>query len=278
MTPSARTQVFAVVGDPVAHSLSPAIHTEWIRAAGLDAVYVGLRLASQHAAEDLATLARFGLGGVNVTLPHKTAALAAASERDAAAERIGAANTLSRRSEGGWRASNTDLQGFQRAIEAAWGRPLSRERVVLLGAGGAARAAAAHLAGCGANLAIANRTRERAEALAGDLAQGADIVDWKHVREAAASADIIINSTSLGHGGGAVELPPAPAGALFFDLSYGPAAAGPLAAAQSAGWRTEDGLRMLVEQAAEAFRIWFGREPDVADALARCRRRLVGAA
>jgi shikimate dehydrogenase len=174
MSISGATKLYGVVGDPIAHSLSPMIHNLWLAQLGIDAVYGALHLRTQAAGEDLRALARAGYAGLNVTLPHKLAALGCAARRSPEAERIGAANTLVRESDLTWSAHNTDVTGFAAALAAALGNRPAGARICLIGAGGSARAVAAHLAAAGARLAIVNRTRANAEQLAAELAPGAE--------------------------------------------------------------------------------------------------------
>jgi shikimate dehydrogenase len=268
MSISGATRLYGVVGDPIAHSLSPLIHNRWMAEAKLDAAYVALHVQSADAAADLRALARSGFSGLNITLPHKAAALAAADNASPEARRIGAANTLVRES-GGWTAHNTDVDGFRQAFEHALGGRKAR-RVVLIGAGGAARAAALMLADLGVELAIVNRSKANAVALADELARGAEIADLEHLPALAEKADIVLNSASLGHAGASLPSLPAGNGRPFFDMTYGKPAAGALEAARAAGWAPHDGLRMLVGQAAAAFRLWFKITPDTAGALAAC--------
>ncbi len=265
---SAKTRVFGVAGDPVSHSFSPRIHNRWMAAAGIDAVYTGFHLRSDDAAADLRALARAGIGGLNITLPHKSAALAAADDASDDARRAGAANTLERLPGGGWRAHNTDIEGFALALAHVAGKDIAGARVVLIGAGGASRAAVLHLAGKGVSLAIVNRTPETAARLVDELAPGARPGGLDELATFASGADVIVNAASFGHSDGAApELPPG-AGRPFLDMSYGAATVESFAAARNAGWTPHDGLRMLVGQAAAAFRIWFGVTPDVDAALA----------
>ena len=269
MSVSPATKLYGVVGDPVAHSLSPLIHNRWIGEAGIDAVYVALRLQSPDATADFRSLARAGISGLNITLPHKAAALAAASASSPDAKRIGAANTLAGESGGEWTAYNTDIYGFSQAFEHAMEYRKAR-RVVLIGAGGAARAAALVLSGLGVELAIVNRSKANAVALADELARGAETADLDQLPKLAEGADIVVNSASLGHAGASLPALPAGRGRPFLDMTYGKAAAGTLEAARSAGWAPHDGLRMLVSQAAAAFKIWFEITPETAGALAAC--------
>jgi shikimate dehydrogenase len=272
MSISGATRLYGVAGDPVAHSLSPLIHNRWMAEAKLDAAYVALHLQSQDAAADLKALARSGFSGLNITLPHKIAALAAAANSSPEARAIGAANTLVR-DGAGWFAHNTDVEGFEEAIRLAVGKG-NAGRVILIGAGGAARAAAFSMGKADTGLTIVNRSKANASQLALDLAPGVAVATLDRLPELATGADLIINSASLGHSGEALpELPPGK-GRPFLDLSYGKAAAQTLASAEACGWTPHDGLPMLVGQAAAAFRIWFGITPDIAGALVACRAAL----
>ena len=252
---SAGTKRYAVVGDPVAHSLSPLIHNRWMKQAGLDAEYSLLHLQSADAAADIRALAQT-YSGLNVTLPHKLAALAAATKVSPDAQRVGAANTLTRENGQDWSADNTDVAGFSDALQAAIGNDLKGKRVVLIGAGGAARAAALYLARAGAMTMIVNRSILNAQALARDLASNAETADLAQLGQCAENAVLVVNSASLGHAGANLPALPAGKGRPFLDLSYGKAAESTLVSAASAGWTPHDGLRMLVGQAAIAFERW----------------------
>jgi shikimate dehydrogenase len=187
-----------------------------------------------------------------------------------AAARIGAANTLIWRREGGWLADNTDAGGFAMTLDwddvAIAGRP-----VILLGAGGSARAVAYTLAQRGARLTIANRTAQRAEQIVKRLAPEARAVPLAEGLERLSEAELVINTLSLGHQGQSLSLPAA-RGGLFYDISYGAAARPMLEEAARRNWRTRDGLGMLVAQAALSFELWFGIRPDTQGALQEVRR------
>lgn len=269
MTTRPPSRLYAVVGDPVSHSLSPLIQNRWIREAGLDAHYSAIHLQADDAAPGLRVLAH-EYAGLNITLPHKIAALAASETSSTDARRVGAANTLVR-NDGGWSAHNTDIEGFADALQSAEGGDLKDKPVVLIGAGGAARAAVLHLAKQGADLSIVNRSPEKAAALAKDLAPHARIAALDQLGELAEQAVIVVNSASLGHSGASLPLLPPGKGRPFLDMSYGKAAETVLNQARLAGWAPHDGLRMLVGQAAASFSIWFGQSPDKDGALDACR-------
>jgi len=270
------TQRYAVVGDPVAHSLSPPIHGAWIAAAALNAHYGRVHLQSENAVADIRAMTR-DYAGLNVTLPHKVAAANAAARVDPLAARIGAANTLV--NEGGqWAAYNTDIEGFETAVRDTGCVLGPNLNVILIGAGGAARAAVTSLHEAGAKITVLNRSVENADKLARDLASHAQTGALEELTERAEAADLIVNSASLGHAGGSLPALPAGKGRPFLDLSYGKAAAQTLQTAATSGWTPHDGLPMLVGQAAAAFRIWFGIFPDEAGALRACREAVAARA
>ena len=252
------TGLYGVIGDPIAHSLSP-----------LDATYKAMQVPAGELEEALATLTRQGARGLNITLPHKQAALALAEEKGDLARRIGAANTLTRTDSGGWRADNTDAPGFIHTLDKA-GLDVAGKNVFLLGAGGSARALAVVLTDLRANLTICNRTLSRAREIADDLLTKPEICTLDVGLARLATAELVVNTVSLGHTGQALELPKG-TGRTFYDISYGKAAAPTLAHSIAQDWRTMDGLGMLVAQAAFAFELWFDIVPDMESAEARCR-------
>lgn len=263
------TYLLGVLGDPVAHSLSPFIHNGWLRAHQLDAVYSAFELKKGELASGLDALARQGVIGLNVTLPHKEDALRLTMSASDTARRLGAVNFLVRRGEG-WIGDNTDAPGFAMTLD--YGEIDVKDRsVFLLGAGGSARAVASVLHDRGARLTLCNRTVERAAALASELAPGARVLSLEDGLKELSSAALVVNTLSLGHSGGKLELPRA-AGGIFYDISYGKGAAAALAEAKAKNWRTLDGLGMLVAQAAISFQHWFDIMPDMAEAHERCRR------
>lgn len=263
------THLLGVVGDPVAHSLSPFIHNGWLRAHQIDAVYSAFEVKAGELVSGLDALARQGVIGLNVTLPHKEEAMRLASSVSGTAHRLGAVNFLVRR-DNGWIGDNTDAPGFGLTLD--FGEiDVAGRNVFLLGAGGSARAVASVLADRGARLTICNRTIGRAETLARDLAPGARVRSLEEGLRKLSSAALVVNTLSLGHSGGRLELPRS-SGGIFYDISYGKGAAAALAEARQNGWRALDGLGMLVAQAAISFEHWFGVKPDMAEAHARCRK------
>jgi shikimate dehydrogenase len=262
----------AVLGDPVAHSRSPAMQNAALAALGLgeEWSYEAIRMPPADFPELTRALADEGFVGANVTIPHKEAALAIAGDASAAATEIGAANTLSFR-DGEIRADNTDAPGML----AALGRPPSGMRVLVLGAGGSARAAAWALASQGASVEVWNRTRERAAELVDSLTgTAADAGALSAVRDDAARGgghELIVNCTAVGlepQGDPFATLPldrERLGAALVVDLVYSSAGDTELVqAARAAGAEVIDGLEVLVRQGAESLRIWTGRQPDLA--------------
>jgi shikimate dehydrogenase len=265
--------LYGVVGNPIKHSISPRIHQLWYEKADIDAVYVPLEVKTDSAVEDLATLARVGFSGLNITLPYKTDALKASLRQSDAAVKIGAANTLTLNDSTSeireWTAHNTDFTGFLWSLDRL--KLPHTGRVLLIGSGGAARAVAYALALRGMKLTIVNRTTSNAEAMCEDLGlTNAEIAPFDGDISLAEDFDLVVNTISLGHQGGHIEMPETKSG-VFIDISYGKAADNTLQKARTAGWVTEDGLPMLIGQAADAFKIWFGIEPDREAALQAMR-------
>lgn len=259
------TARYAVFGHPVVHSLSPRIHAAFGTQLGIPMQYAAIDAAPEDFAGALAAFAEAGGRGANVTLPHKERALALCTVASERARRAGAANTLTRRN-GQWEGENTDGIGLVHDITERRRLDLRGRRVLLLGAGGAARGVAPALLDAGIeSLWVVNRTAERADALADALGEP-DRVHTRYWSDLGSlgSFEMVINATSAGRGGG-MQLPfPLVANrTLAVDLSYGEAAVSFLAWARAAGCEhCFDGIGMLVEQAAESFAIWHGKRPD----------------
>ncbi len=259
---TARARVAGIIGYPVAHSRSPRLHNHWLEHYGLDGAYVPLPVAPADLPTALAGLRAAGLAGANVTIPHKEAMLALCSTLDDAARRSGAVNTLTFGS-GGIHGSNTDGAGFLASLAAA-GIPTGGPALVL-GAGGAARAVAAALLDAGANVTVANRTRDRAHAMQAALPALASI-DWAQRSRALAAYDLLVNTTSLGMEGQPpleIDLSAASRTLVVADVVYVPQRTPLLAQAQRLGLRIIPGLGMLLHQAVPGFAAWFGVSPAV---------------
>jgi len=255
---------YAVIGHPVAHSLSPRIHAAFARQTGIEMEYTAIDAADFDVG--LREFAAAGGVGANVTLPHKLRAAQACATLSERARRAGAVNTLVRRDDG-WYGDNTDGVGLVRDLTDRRRIDLRARRTLLLGAGGAARGVAPALLDAGiGDLYIVNRTPERADALADALAQPGR-VHPRYLEDLGTIGefDLIINATSATRDGTLPLLPMSLAGhrTLAVDLSYGEAA-GPFQAwARAAGClQAVDGLGMLIEQAAESFQLWHGVRPE----------------
>lgn len=249
-----------IVGNPVSHSLSPVIHNAWLEAGGVDGAYVAFAPKDAAGFEALVAAGRAGLiAGVNVTAPFKEQAFALADEAAAAAQMTGSANILVFE-DGRVRADSADGAGVLYALaEQAPKLKLDGASVVMLGAGGAARAGAGALIEAGAALSILNRTRERAEALAADLGPAVSVASDANVLE---GADLVINALSVAPDISLAALKPL---AVVMDMTYKPVVTPLLAAARARGLTTVDGLAMLIGQAAPSFEAIFRRPPPPLD-------------
>ena len=259
----------AVIGSPVRHSLSPAIHNAAFEAVGLDWHYVAFEVAAGDCARALDGMRALGLGGLSVTTPHKDDVAALVDERSEDAAALAAVNCVVPVGDGRLRGENTDGAGFVAALLDAGVDPVGR-RCCVVGAGGAARSVVLALARAGADVAIVNRTAAKAAAAA---ALGARVGDTGDI----ADADVVVNATSVGMGdSGAVPFDPAllRRGQVVAELVVHPVRTPLLEAAESAGCTTVDGVGMLVHQAALAFTHWTGVEAPVAVMASAARRRL----
>lgn len=265
---------YAVIGNPVAHSLSPEIHAQFARATGEAIAYERLLAPPGEFARIAREFFAAGGRGANVTLPFKTEACEFAVERTPRAQEAGAVNTLWLRGSA-IVGDNTDGAGLVRDLTANLGLALAGRRILILGAGGAARGVAAPLLALApAMLVVANRTRERALEFARRFG-GAGCVRGIGFDELGGSFDLVVNATSSSTRGETLTLPGglfAP-GATAYDMAYGPAARPFLDKSRAAGARACDGLGMLVEQAAESFWLWRGKRPETAAVLAGLRSR-----
>ncbi len=265
---------YAVFGHPIAHSLSPRLHALFAAQTGIALEYTAIDATPEMFADALRTFFAQGGRGANVTLPHKAAAFAFADVQTATAQRLGVANVLTRLPDGRIEADSNDGAGMLADMRGHCGIDPRGSEVLLLGAGGAARAAAFALLDAGVrSITIANRTAARAHALARALANAArvQVVGWDDL-ERCGPFGLIVNATSAGVQHAALPLPPSlvQASTAAYDLSYGPAAR------PFVGWATRagcadafDGLGMLVETAAASFDRCHRVRPDVAAALAK---------
>jgi shikimate dehydrogenase len=236
--------LYLLLGDPVAHSRSPAIHARAFQALGIDAVYAPCRVTDVPAA--VGALRALGVAGANVTIPHKQAVIPSLDRLDQAAERIGAVNCIANR-DGVLHGYNTDREGILRALGPFSGR------AVVLGAGGSARAVVDAFK---PRVTIVNRTGSRAEQLAREMGVTAS------GPEALAQADLVVNCTSVGMSGEEMPVDPALIRSTVIDLAY--SARGDTAlirAVRARGLRAIDGIEVLVQQAIASLEIWLGKQP-----------------
>lgn len=266
---------YAVFGHPVAHSLSPRLHALFAEQTGIALEYTAIDAAPEAFGHAVRAFFAAGGRGANVTLPHKVAAFALAGVHSTIAGRLGVANVLTRLPDGRVEADSNDGAGLLADLRGRCGVEPRGRKVLLLGAGGAARAAAVALLDAGAtHLTIANRTFERAQALADALAEPsrARIIRWGELGRCGAF-DLIVNATSAGVKHATLALPSSLAHprAFAYDLSYGKAARAFGEWAKGAGATACDGLGMLVETAAASFERWHGVRPDTVTALHELR-------
>lgn len=266
VTITARTRVFSLLGDPVDHSLSPVIQNAAFRSADVDGVYVAYRCEEDDLAGFLRAMARAG-GGGNVTLPHKERAAAVLDEPSEAVRRTGACNTFWGE-EGIVRGDNTDVEGLSRALVAFLGEPPDGARVLLLGAGGAARAALVSLLDDGAEeICIHNRSTERARAVARRIGgERVRVVATKSELEGEAF-DLVVNATRLGlEPDDPLPLDLEQLGTVrgVLDMVYGPEPTPFVREARERGVTATDGGEMLVQQGGASFERWWGRAAPLA--------------
>lgn len=260
------TVVAGVAGNPVGHSLSPLIHNAWLEAAGIDGVYVAFQPPGDRFDRFVEGLRGGAIRGVNVTIPFKEVAISMADEVSRRAHAAAAANLLIFERDGTVVADNTDGVGLIGALAAkASGFDVTAGPIALLGAGGAARGAAAALVLAGApEVRILNRTLAKAEAVAGALGGSAKACPLSAAAEAFDGVVAVINATSAGLAGeGTLDVPleATPPGAVIMDMVYKPLITPFLAQARRLGRPVVDGLEMLIRQAIPSFEAFYGRAP-----------------
>lgn len=279
MTDHPRIPLAGVIGHPVAHSRSPALHGFWLKRYGIKGHYIPMDISQADLPEALKMLPKLGFVGANVTIPHKETVLALADIVTDRAALIGAANTLIFLKDGRIHADNTDGAGFianLRQNAPQW-QPAAGPAAVL-GAGGAARAVVAALIEVGVpEIRLANRTRARAEAFRTDFGAKVTVWDWTQAGRMLEGAATVVNTTALGMTGKpdlTLPLDAIERGALATDIVYTPLKTQFLIEAEEAGATIVDGLGMLLHQAAPGFERWFGHRPEVDEAT---RKAVLGA-
>jgi shikimate dehydrogenase len=265
---SGRFHLAGVMGWPVMHSRSPALHNHWFARYGLAGTYVPLAIPPDDLELALRALPALGFAGCNLTIPHKERALAIVDAVDPVAQRIGAISCVIVRPDRSLAGTNNDSYGFIHNIlqqQPQW--RADEGPIVVIGAGGGARAVVYSLAERGAReIRVINRTSARAEALAREFGSPVAALLWAERHRALAGAAMLVNTTSQGMSGQPpldLALDALPAHALVCDIVYIPLETPLLAAARRRGNRTVDGLGMLLHQARPAWQSWFGLEPEV---------------
>ncbi|MFD0910985.1 shikimate dehydrogenase [Ruegeria arenilitoris] len=265
-----RIPLAGVIGHPIAHSRSPALHGYWLKTYGLPGHYVPMDVAPADLETVLRSLPKAGFVGANVTVPHKEAAMRLADHVSDRASVIGAANTLVFRSDGSIHADNTDGYGFMQNLRAGAPDWVPQDGpAVVFGAGGAARAVLQALAEAGVpEILLTNRTRSRADHLKDEFGQRITVVDWVQAGNVIENAELVVNTTSLGMQGQPelrVPLDGLQPGTVVTDLVYTPLKTRLLEQAEAAGCTVVDGLGMLLHQAVPGFERWFGLRPEVTE-------------
>jgi len=272
---SGASGLVAVLGDPVRHSLSPAMHNAALRDLGLDWIYLALRTPPGRLATVLAGLEAVECRGLNITLPHKAEAAELARELSPLAARLGAVNTLVPRSDGGWFGTNTDVEGFLAPLRSC-GIPWQGKQALVLGNGGSARAIVAALSELGLSaILVAGRRQQNLDRLLQACAGWAPTVEgvlWGdgHLRSVLERSALVVNTTPMGMASsgdpepaatplGPRDLDALPGDATVYDLIYTPRPTALLRQAQARGCRAIDGLEMLVQQGAASLRLWTGQ-------------------
>ena len=260
-----KARAACLIGWPAAHSRSPLIHHYWLRTLGIEGGYNIEAVPPEGFAEFVLHLSAHGFVGANVTIPHKERALAL-SAPDARARAVGAANTLWY--DGGeLRSTNTVIEGVIHNLDAAAPGWDAAEEALVLGAGGSSRAVVFGLIERGIKrVHLANRTIDRARALADQFGASVHPVAWDAIGDLLVEAGLLVNATSLGMHGQpelAIDVSRLPSQAVVADLVYVPLETALLAAARARGLRTADGLGMLLHQAVRGFELWFGQRPQV---------------
>lgn len=266
------TRIVGIFGDPVAHSLSPRMQNAALAAAGIDAVYVPFHVLPDQLPAAVQALRSLKIAGVNLTIPHKEAGCALVDELDPTAAALGAVNTIVNR-DGHLIGFNTDGIGLLRAVAEDLEMEVAGKRVLLLGAGGAARAALFALARAGAAwIGVANRTLTRAEQMLAELAPkvpqtrvaALPLEPGRLLAGLDGPVDLLINSSALGLHGESADLPLTSlvrAGGGVYDMVYGEQQTVLVRSAQAAGFPAADGRGMLAGQGEAAFTLWFGVNP-----------------
>lgn len=262
----------AVIGSPISQSLSPLMHSYWFQSEGMSGSYEALEVGPEELETALLNFCSWGYAGFNVTVPHKTAIVPLLDRVTPLARQMGAVNTVKINADGTTTGINTDGIGFLKHLNFSAPGWAKDRPVLLLGSGGAARAAALALLNDKVPMIMmCNRTHEKAEAIALDIGRGRiTTVDWADRDDAVMGAGLVVNTTTLGMTGQPsldINLAKAGSDTVVYDIVYKPLVTPLIAAAQARGLKTVDGLGMLVYQGAAAFKVWFDRDVGFDDGL-----------
>ena len=263
-----------VIGHPISHSKSPKLHNYWLSKYNINGYYIPLSITTEKLKSSITSLIDLGFKGVNITIPHKTNVLSIADSVTDRASLIGAANTLYFSKSGKVHADNTDGYGFiQNIRDQIPDYDFYDKIAIIYGAGGSARAIASALISNGIKeIGITNRTRSKAQIISENLGAKVAVVDWRTAPETIASADIIINTTSMGMVGQPDFSQPisrAKKTALAVDIVYNPVVTSFLKQAEQLRLKTVGGVGMLINQAVPGFEHWFQKTPVIDDDLRR---------
>jgi shikimate dehydrogenase len=266
-------RITGIMGSPIHHSLSPVIHNFWLRINKIKGVYIPLLVKPENLKEALFGCAALGFTGINVTVPHKEAALQFLDYIDPVATEIGAVNTIMINGEGKFEGLNTDCFGFAEAIQVGSKKDWSPsgKPVAVIGAGGAARSIIYALKVLNAGeIRIVNRTYERAESLASEFGDRCKVWNWRDRHDILEDTALLVNTTKCGMVGQPIlelDLKKLPEACLVNDIVYAPLMTNLLRNAEARGNTIITGLEMLLHQARPAFKTWFGVDPDISDDL-----------
>lgn len=284
--PNGSTRTFAVLGHPVAHSLSPAMHNPALREMGVNGVYVAFDVLPDNLMQVLEGMACMGMGGCNLTIPHKEVAFRGITDLDDTARKAGSANTILFQPDGTLKGFSTDGYGLRMALQEAFDHSFAGSDVLVLGCGGAGRAAAIQAAQEGAVcVRLANRSPERRAILAEEIRKAysdirvEEVSQWPPSPSDVQPANVILQSTSLGMKLGEPSLLPAEAfhaEQVFLDMTYIQQETPTMLAAQSAGAGAVNGLGMLLHQGVRSLEIWTGQEVPVETMRAALRQHVYG--
>lgn len=271
---------YAVIGDPISHSMSPSMHSQWFSDLTIDATYIPVHVKKENLAEAVESLKSLGASGWNVTIPHKEAILPLLDQMDSSAEQMGAVNTVVVEANGTLTGYNTDGSGFVNSLEEAMGTNLKELSILIIGAGGAARGIAFALKEQGyVNLVCANRSLSNAQRLIADLKSG-HALSLDQAEAQLADFQVIIQTTPAGMITSNVDMPLSlknvTSSAIVADIVYNPLLTPFLAEAKDRGARCLNGVGMFVHQGALSFQKWTNRKPDTKQTIEQVEQLLGG--